>query len=110
MKQNRINKIEEYLIRTKVASITELCSTFNVSQNTIRRDINELCERGIASKVYGGIMLNKENEVIPYNKRSIRNLDEKITLAKLTSRFIENGETIYIDSGTSTVNILRYIP
>ncbi len=110
MKQNRINKIEEYLIRTRVASITELCSTFNVSQNTIRRDINELCRRGVASKVYGGITLNKENDVIPYQKRSISNLDEKIALAKLAGRFIENGETIYVDSGTTTVNILRHVP
>lgn len=110
MKQNRINKIEEYLIRKRFASIPELCNSFDVSQNTIRRDINELCGRGIATKVYGGIMLNKENDVIPYNMRSVSNLDEKIALSHLASRYIENGETIYIDSGTTTVNILRYIP
>ncbi len=110
MKQNRINEIETYLLQKKSVSIPELCEKFKVSQNTIRRDITELCSRGIASKVYGGIVLNKENDIVPYNMRSVSNIHEKMALAALASKYIEDGETIYIDSGTTTVNILQYIP
>jgi DeoR family transcriptional regulator, myo-inositol catabolism operon repressor len=110
MKLSRISKIEEYLIKNQFASIPELCSKFEVSQNTIRRDIDELKERGVVSKVYGGIMFNRENDVIPYQMRSVSLLDEKLIVAGLARQFIESGETIYIDSGTTTVNLLRNIP
>lgn len=110
MKLSRINEIEKYLIQHKFASIPELLERFDVSKNTIRRDIAELCERGIASKVYGGIILNKDKDVIPYSMRSVSNQDQKIKVAKLAGRYIKDGETIYVDSGTTTVNLLRYIP
>lgn len=110
MKQNRINEIETYLIQKKSASMTELCDKFNISQNTARRDIAELCSRGVASKVYGGIILNTENDIVPYNMRSVSNLSEKMALAQIASKYIKEGETIYIDSGTTTVNMLQYIP
>lgn len=110
MKLSRINEIEKYLIQHKFASIPELLDKFDVSKNTIRRDIAELCERGIASKVYGGIVLNRDKDVIPYSMRSVSNPDQKIKLGELAGRFIKNGETIYVDSGTTTVNLLRCIP
>ena len=110
MKHSRIDNIEKYLVQNKSASIPELCHRFGVSQNTIRRDIAELCSRGIASKVYGGIVLNKDNDIVPYHMRSVSNLDEKMHIAALAGQYIENGETIYIDSGTTTVNLLHYIP
>ncbi len=109
MKQNRINEMVILLNQKKSISINELCNHFNVSLNTIRRDITELCNQGIASKVYGGIVLNEEKSVIPYNMRSVSNLNEKIQLARLASKFIDSNETIYVDSGTTTVNILPYI-
>ncbi len=110
MKLTRINEIEKYLIQRKFASIPELLEKFDVSKNTIRRDIAELCKRGIASKVYGGIVLNKDKDVIPYSMRSVSNPDQKTRLGELASRFIKDGETIYVDSGTTTVNLLRFIP
>jgi len=110
MKFNRLNEIEKYLVENTSASIAELCERFNVSSNTIRRDIAELCSRGIAKKVYGGIAINNGANVVHYQARSVSHLEEKIALAQLASRYIENGETIYIDSGTTTVNLLRFIP
>jgi DeoR family myo-inositol catabolism operon transcriptional repressor len=110
MKLKRINEIEKYLMQKQSLSIPELCEHFGVSLNTIRRDISELCKSGVASKVYGGIVLKKENEVVPYNTRSVSNLYEKMEIAKLASRFIEDGDTIYVDSGTTTVHLLENIP
>ncbi|MFA5675476.1 MAG: DeoR/GlpR family DNA-binding transcription regulator [Christensenellales bacterium] len=110
MKISRINEIERYLMDNKFASITDLCEHFSVSQNTIRRDIADLCSRGIAEKVYGGIVLRDGHNVVPYNMRSVSNIDEKNELARLASRYIQDGETIYIDSGTTTPYLMRFIP
>jgi len=108
MKQNRIHELIIYLKQKKSVSLNELCEHFGVSLNTVRRDISELCESGIASKVYGGIVLNEEKNIVPYTMRSISNLDEKLQLSSLAAKFIQSGETIYIDSGTTTINILPY--
>lgn len=109
MKLKRINEIEKYLMQKNSLSIPELCEHFNVSLNTIRRDIDELCKSGIASKVYGGIVLKKENDVVPLNARNVSHFYEKTELAKLAARFIEDGDTIYLDSGTTTFHLLSNI-
>ena len=57
MKIDRINRIHELLKSVHNISINDLCDTFQVSKNTIRRDIAELEQQGLIKKVYGGIVL-----------------------------------------------------
>ena len=57
MKIDRINRIHELLKNVHNISINDLCDTFQVSKNTIRRDIAELEQQGVIKKVYGGIVL-----------------------------------------------------
>ena len=55
MKVSRLNSIEQYVISRETVSIDELCEVFGVSKNTIRRDLNELEQRGHITKVYGSL-------------------------------------------------------
>lgn len=55
MKLLRIQEMEAYILKNGSASLDELCEEFNVSKNTIRRDINKLVENGVIRKVYGGV-------------------------------------------------------
>lgn len=50
MKVSRLNSIEQYVISRETVSIDELCEVFGVSKNTIRRDLNELEQRGHITK------------------------------------------------------------
>ncbi len=109
MKIERIKQIEEYLIENKSASLDTLCSVFDVSKNTIRRDINELESRGIVTKVYGGVTLNYQNDTVPFQQRQIQHTSEKIKIGKLASRLIEDGDIIFVDSGSTTPHILSNI-
>ena len=61
MKEERIYQIHELLKERTRISLDELCEVFNVSKNTIRRDIAELEEQGVIRKVYGGIVLEESN-------------------------------------------------
>ena len=54
MKSKRIYEIESFIKKNKTASIDELKDIFNVSVNTIRRDINLLVDMNVVKKVYGG--------------------------------------------------------
>ena len=109
MRLSRILDIKNYLERRGSASIVELCDEFAVSKNTIRRDINELASMGVLTKVYGGVILRNEKEVIPHDNRSSQEVKEKSYIGELASEFLKEGETIYLDSGTTTAYLIKYI-
>lgn len=108
MRAERLREIELFMKKNGSATLKQLCSRFNVSLNTIRRDVKELVESGKVSKVYGGIVCNDEDEVIPFSSRSNILVDEKKHIGSLAASLIEDGDTIYIDSGTTAVNILPF--
>jgi DeoR family myo-inositol catabolism operon transcriptional repressor len=109
MKINRLNKIEEILKESNNISINKLCEIFEVSKNTIRRDIAELENRGSIKKVYGGIMLNQNDSPEPFAARQIKNQAQKKQIAKLASNLVDDGDVIYIDSGTTTMHMIPYL-
>lgn len=84
MKSKRIYEIEAFIKNNKTASIEELVETFNVSTNTIRRDINQLVDMNVVKKVYGGIELIEENHrTVDYYQRNSKNYKSKSILVSL---------------------------
>lgn len=109
MKEDRISQLEDYIIEKERASIEELCSVFNVSKNTMRRDINQLEAQGKIKKVYGGIILTDKKTTEPFESREVKNKAAKVMIAELASTLIEDGDIIYIDSGTTTMHMIPYL-
>ena len=107
-KSKRIQQINDYVYQNRAASLDELVETFNVSKNTIRRDVQWLVERGEIKKVYGGVAAH-ESTLIPFYDRQTRNQKEKKILAKLASTFVEDGDIIFLDSGTTTCEMFEHI-
>ncbi len=105
MKNRRLQEIESYLRKKDRASIEELSDTFQVSINTIRRDIKKLDEEGLIKKFYGGIAF-KEVPLNSFENRFTENLSAKRAIAKKAAELIREGDIIYIDSGTTTATIL----
>jgi DeoR family myo-inositol catabolism operon transcriptional repressor len=106
MRTKRIQKIKEYILKNGQASLDELCSEFDVSINTIRRDISELEGMGILHKVYGGVEADTTVNLVPFEKRTIKNQDSKKKIAHAAASFIEENDIIFIDSGTTTLALL----
>lgn len=106
MKVKRITEIEDYVKEKKEASLEELKNHFDVSLNTIRRDVNELAKADTVKKVYGGVVYNKEDITTAYEDRNISHLLEKRKIGTYCSRFIEPNDIIFIDSGTTTHYVL----
>jgi DeoR family myo-inositol catabolism operon transcriptional repressor len=109
MRTDRLRELEEFMQHRRSATIPELCEHFNVSLNTIRRDIKELIRNGSISKVYGGIIWNQEDNIVPFTARSTVATEEKRHIGSLAAAMVEDGETIYIDSGTTSVHLLPFI-
>ncbi|MBT2657339.1 DeoR/GlpR transcriptional regulator [Bacillus sp. ISL-18] len=108
IKEKRIKKIHDYVIKQKSASLDELVSVFDVSKNTIRRDIQTLVERGDLKKVYGGVsVIHKKLESI--QDRKARNQIQKASIVEKASSYVDDGDVVFIDSGTTTIEMIEYI-
>ncbi|WP_027407059.1 DeoR/GlpR family DNA-binding transcription regulator [Anaerovibrio sp. RM50] len=113
MKVNRLRKIQDLLEEKKSITINDLCSNFDVSKNTVRRDIAELEKRGIISKVYGGVVLQEqktpqeksEPEAPAESSDDVR----KKKIARMAASLVQDDDVIYIDSGTTTMHMMPYL-
>lgn len=108
IKNQRLKEILEYLSTEDSTSLEELSLKFNVSMNTMRRDISDLAESGLVQKFYGGVKLARKNDSA-YSERIVSNLDQKRKIAKMAADTIKDNDLIYIDSGTTTALLPDYI-
>jgi DeoR family myo-inositol catabolism operon transcriptional repressor len=106
IKTERIEQIQDYVLVNDTVSLDELVKVFDVSKNTIRRDIQQLVERGKIIKVYGGVAANHAT-LKSFNERQTRNQQQKRSIAKAAANFVEDGDIIYIDSGTTTLEMVE---
>lgn len=112
MRVDRIDALEEYIISHKTATLDSLCEEFDVSKNTLRRDIDTLLKRGNIKKVYGGVMATEKREAVslkPFNERNSTNLNLKESIAEKASYLINDGDTLFIDTGSSTLPLIRFL-
>lgn len=109
MRTERLNAMEQYILSKEHASLEDLASQFGVSINTIRRDISELLDRGNIRKVYGGVSSNLLNRPLGFSIREQKNSSEKQIIGQLASQLVANGSSIFLDSGSTTPNILRHL-
>lgn len=110
MRVERLNAIEQFVFQKRTVSLEELAAEFNVSMNTIRRDVRELLERDELEKVYGGVSVCKQPQrPLPSSVRSERNLASKKIIGQLAAELVEDNSSIFLDSGTTTPNILPHL-
>ena len=114
MKEQRIRQIEQFIGSKDVVTVQELIDHFGVSINTIRRDLETLQSEGKIEKIYGGARRIQPTEVTTdsladYYERSVKNSAQKFAIAARATQFIEEEDTIFIDTGTSTVPLLEHL-
>lgn len=104
----RRNLILEKLQDEKKVVVSELSALFDVSEETIRRDLDKLDKEGLATKSYGGAVLNENTSLdMPFNVRKKRNMKGKQMIAELVSGLIQEGEHIIVDPSTTAVSIVK---
>lgn len=82
-------------------SIGSLAKSFAVSEQTVRRDLNELERRGLVTRYHGGAGLPPVTGDVDYDKRKRSHAKEKQRIAALVASQIPEGATIFIDIGTT---------
>jgi len=106
----RRNIILTKLQEDKKVIVSELSKEFDVSEETIRRDLEKISEEGQITKTYGGAVLNEKSSIdLPFNVRQKSNPSGKMIIAELISKQIEEGEHIFLDASTTAVFIAKSI-
>lgn len=93
--------------------VAPLARQFGVSMQTIRKDLHFLSERGVTERSYGGAILAGAVNVIAEPgldaKRAIHT-DEKVRIGQAAAALVQPGDSIVLDSGTTTLQIARHLP
>lgn len=106
----RQKKMVDLLSTKDIVTISDFVTTFKVSLETVRRDLTLLEKRGTIQKVYGGAKLKDSNFSEPtLENRLISKSIQKEAIGKKCSEFINNGDCIFIDSGSTTFQIAKQL-
>ncbi len=107
----RQEKILNYINKNKKADTKQLSEKFGVSKVTIRGDIDTLSNRGLIIKTHGGAVSINNTQLyeIPYDNKVSLNKTEKQKIGKHASKFIEDGDIIILDAGSTTFEIAKNI-
>lgn len=110
----RRTKIKEMLLQERSVKVADLVKEFNVSEETIRRDLNQLEREGIIQKNYGGAILVEELQnpmlsVPPVQQRKFQYFDEKDAIGKKAASLVSEGQIVILDSGSTTWCIARHL-
>lgn len=102
----RKNKIKELIKQKKSITVSELTKTFGVTDETIRRDLQQLEQEGFLYRTYGGAYISEgvENDV-DVNIREHIHIEGKQKIAKACLQFISNGDSIFLDASTTSLGI-----
>ena len=104
----RSEQIRKQLLEQKEVSIEKLALEFNVSQMTIRRDIEQLEANGEAIRTHGGAtMARKLTFEFTFHDKQHLMADAKQKIASFASQIVKHGNDIFLDTGTTSLEIAR---
>ncbi len=110
MAEERRTQILQQVRSAGRVKVNELAAHFSTSAVTIRNDLNELHQRGLVLRSHGGAVLpDTIHRESPVDERLKAHAVEKRRIGALAATLINDGETIILDSGTTTLEIARQI-
>ncbi len=90
--------------------VNELSREFDVTEETIRRDLEKLDKDGLARKTYGGaVKIESYNIDLPFHVRNQANVESKCKIASVISEMIHDGDYIMLDSSTTALQVVQSI-
>ncbi len=106
----RRERIQEYLAAKRIARTVDLCALLNASEATVRRDLEWLEQDGLVERTHGGAILSQRMALEPgYQQRAARFPEEKRMIGDFAASFIQQGDIVFVNSGTTTTQVLLHV-
>ena len=111
--QERRDLIVAYINEKSAVTVTQLMEEFDASAATIRRDLSVLHDEHRIMKVFGGatsLLTSDVNTFEPtVSAKAALNVEEKDLISRYAASLINDDDFVYIDSGTTTLEMIKYI-
>ena len=106
----RRSRILERLRTTGIVTVSSLAADFEVSEETIRRDLQKMEESEGVQRTYGGAYIAKAVSTdIPISIRENIYLSGKETIASLCAELVDDGDTVILDSSTTAIHVAEHL-
>lgn len=90
--------------------VADLSREFDVTEETIRRDLEKLDNDGLAKKTYGGAVANETHKSdLPFNVRKSSNVVEKQMIAEKIAALVQDGDYIMLDASSTAIYVTKCI-
>ncbi|MGY3819131.1 DeoR/GlpR family DNA-binding transcription regulator [Ligilactobacillus salivarius] len=111
METSRIEYIRNRLLEDKKVKVSELSVLFDVTEETIRRDLKKLEDENFANRTYGGAVLNsrKMSANTSFYVRLMKNNEKKKIIAEEFRKVVGNNKTILADASTTVFNAIKKV-
>lgn len=104
----RQKELLRYVEQHQRATVAQIAEQFSVSLATVRRDLEALTERGVIQRFHGGAMaFPKAPPELPVLQRETRQAENKKLIGRVTAELVRDGETVFLGSGTTTLEVAR---
>lgn len=104
----RRKQILDILVKQQSIRVSDLCDAFNVSEVTIRRDLEFMEQEGLLERCHGGAVIGHHLATEPlFTQKQTSYLDAKQKIGALAATLIQDGETVFISAGTTTLQIFQ---
>ena len=101
----RQSEILDAARKTGRVIVDELARRFEVTAQTIRKDLNELCDRRFLSRIHGGAVIASGVRNLSYEARRFVAAEEKRAIGRAAAALIPNGCSLFINIGTTTEEV-----
>src|SRR3954447_3197277 len=106
--ETRRRLLLELVLRQGYATLDELVKALGVSESTVRRDLEALDLSGAIKRTHGGAVYSGEVRSLPaLEDRVTAAATEKQAIGRATAGLIEDGDTVLLDGGTTTLEVAR---
>ncbi|WP_018663023.1 DeoR/GlpR family DNA-binding transcription regulator [Heyndrickxia acidiproducens] len=108
--EERHQLILQYLKQRHIVKVQDLVNLLNASESTVRRDLQDLESMNLLRRVHGGAsLLQHRSEELDMGTKTLKNVQEKSVIAQLAARQVKDNDCIYLDAGTTTLEMIPYI-
>jgi DeoR/GlpR family transcriptional regulator of sugar metabolism len=94
-------------VRSGAATVPELAAAFDVSAMTVRRDLRVLAREGKLERVHGGAVSAEGDR--PFAEIAVERSDVKDRIGAAAARLVEDGQTVFLDAGTTALQVARHL-
>ncbi len=108
--EERRQRVLDFVRERGFVTLFDLAKTLTVSESTLRRDLDYWDRLGQLKRIHGGAMFTGEGGTLPaLEERATRQLEEKRAIAKAAAARINDGDSVLLDGGTTTLEVARLL-